>query len=146
ACGAHKEQQAGNRQDAKLSQALVRHAGLRRGVKNRVEIERVEGAEQQKHSQHEAEVTNAVDDEGFLPSLRCRMLQVVKPNQQVAAQPHAFPTTEQENVVCCEDQDQHEKHEQIHVRKEAEVTFFMRHVAGGVDVYEEAHAGDDEQH
>src|SRR6516164_8850888 len=74
------------------------------------------------------------------------MPQVVKADQQVAAQPHAFPTHKEQSVVGCQDQEQHEKHEQIHVREEAEVALFMRHVAGGVDVDEEANAGDNEQH
>ena len=45
-----------------------------------------------------------------------------------------------------ENQHQHREHEEIEVCEEAVVALFMRHVAGGVNVDQEADAGDDKNH
>src|SRR5262249_6026364 len=58
----------------------------------------------------------------------------------------AFASDEEQNVVRGEYEDQHEEHEEVQVREETVVAAFMRHVASGVDVDQEADAGDDEDH
>ena len=94
----------------------------------------------------EARVTDAVDDERLLARVRRRFPQEVKPDQQVAAQPHAFPPDEQQQQIVRQDQRQHREHEQIQVAEEAVVAALVRHVAGGIDVNQESDAGDHEQH
>src|SRR4029077_13987457 len=51
-----------------------------------------------------------------------------------------------QHVIGCEDQDEHEKHEQIQIGEEAVVAAFVGHVAGGINVDEPAYAGDNEKH
>ena len=82
----------------------------------------------------------------FLPASAADFLQEVETDQQVAAQAHAFPADEEKHEIGGENQNQHEEHEQIQVGEEAVVAAFMRHVARGVDVDQEADAGDDQHH
>ena len=70
----------------------------------------------------------------------------VEADQQVAAQSHAFPADEQQHVVVRQHQHQHEEDEQVQVAEEAVVAVVVRHVAGGVDVDQEADAGDHQDH
>jgi hypothetical protein len=106
----------------------------------------VECAEKQEHSQHKAEVANAIDDERFFARVGCRLFQKIKANQQVAAKAHTFPSDEEQHVVRGHHQDEHEEHEQVQVGEETVVPALVRHVAGRIDVDEEAHTGDDHQH
>ena len=82
----------------------------------------------------------------LLPGVGGELLHEVEADQQVAAQPHAFPADEQQQVVRRQHQHQHEEHEQVQVGEEAVVAAFVRHVADGVDVDQRADAGDDQQH
>ena len=82
----------------------------------------------------------------FLPASEADFLQEIETDEQVAAEADAFPSNEEQDVVRGHHQDEHEEHEQIEVGEETVVAAFVRHVAGGVDVDEEAHAGDDHQH
>jgi cobalamin biosynthesis protein CobT len=98
------------------------------------EVESAECFEKQKHAEHEAEVANAIDDEGFFAGVGGGLFEELETDEQIAGEPDAFPPDEEENVVCGEDQDEHEEHEEVEVGEEAVVAAFMRHVAGGVDV------------
>ena len=106
------------------------------------EPKRAQRAQQQKQAEEEARVTDAVDDERLLPRVRRRLAQEVEPDQQVAAQAHAFPSDEQQQQIVRQDQRQHREHEQIQVAEEAVVAALVRHVAGGINVNQEADAGD----
>src|SRR5215469_11491115 len=142
--GADKDQQAGNGNRAELSHGIRRPGGCL--FKYGLKIQRSECAEQQEHAQHEAEVANTVDDKGFFAGIRRGFPQEVKTDQQVAAQAHAFPAHEEQRVVGREHQDEHEKHEQVQVGEEAVVTLFVRHIARGIDVNQEADPGDYQKH
>src|SRR4029434_5717080 len=104
----------------------------------------VEGAEQQKHAQHEAEVANAVDDESLFAGVGSGFLEEIKADQEIAGEAHAFPSDKEQNVIGSEDQNQHEEHEEIQVAEKAVVAALVGHVAGGVDVDEETYSGDDQ--
>src|SRR5713101_6293146 len=110
------------------------------------EIQRSECSEQQKHSQHESEIADAIDDERLLPRIRSRFSQEVETNQQVTAEAYALPSNKEQHVIRCQHQDEHEKHEQIEVRKEPVVTALMGHVPGRVNVDEPAYAGHHQHH
>src|ERR1022692_262201 len=69
----------------------------------------------------------------------------VKTDQQIRAQADAFPPYKQHHVVIRQDERKHRKHEQVHVSEEAIVTTFVRHVSGGVNMDQHAHAGHEEQ-
>ncbi len=110
------------------------------------EAERAEVGDEQKHRQQEAEVADAVDDEGLFARLRSGVLLEVEADQQVRGEPHALPADEHEQEVLRQHQREHEEHEEVEVGEEPPVTLFVRHVTDGVDVDQEADAGDDKQH
>ncbi len=82
----------------------------------------------------------------FLPAFAAESRRVVEADEQVRSEAHAFPADEHQQEVLCEDQREHEEEEEIHVGEEAPVALFFRHVADGIDVNEEADAGDDAEH
>ena len=82
----------------------------------------------------------------LLPALVANFLIEVEADQQIAAQPDAFPADEQQQVVRRQHQHQHEEHEQVQVGEEPVVAALVRHVADRVDVDQRADAGDDQQH
>ena len=142
--GAHEEQQASDGERAELPHGVRLPCG---GLgEDGLEIQRTECAEEQEHPQHETEIADAVDDERLLARIRRGLLQEVEADQQVAAQAHAFPAYEEEHEIGGENENQHEEHEQIQVGEEAVVAAFVRHVARGIDVDQEADAGDDQHH
>src|SRR5882757_5293090 len=95
------------------------------------EVQRAERFEEQKHAEHEAEVADAVDDEGFFAGVGGGLFEEVETDEQVAGEADAFPSDEEKNVVGGENENEHEEHEEVEVGKEAVVAAFMRHVAGG---------------
>ena len=82
----------------------------------------------------------------FLPASAAESLQEEETDQQVRRQAHAFPADEHQQVVVGEHQREHEEHEEVQVGEEAVVAVFVRHVPDGVNVDEEADAGDDQHH
>jgi hypothetical protein len=62
------------------------------------------------------------------------------------ARPTPSQPTNSSRKLAGEHQHQHEEHEEVEVGEEAPVALFVRHVADGVDVDEEADAGDDAEH
>ena len=139
------EQQQGNRREhAHLSRRLRRH---RRGARQHGrEIKRPEGPQDQKKAEEESEIADAVYPEGLVAGVGGGLLQEEEADEQVAAQAHAFPSDEHQQVVGREHQQQHEKHEEIQVRKETRVAGIVVHVTGRVDVNQPAHAGHNKQH
>ena len=72
-------------------------------AQNRVDIREPHRAQHRQHQQHaqdEARVAHAVHDERLLARVARRFLVEVEPDQQVAAQPHAFPADEQQQCSC----------------------------------------------
>src|SRR5215471_3264412 len=91
-------------------------------------------------------VADTVDDKGLFTSVGSGFFQEIEPDEQVAAQAHAFPADEHEQHVVGENESQHGKHEQVHVAEEAVIAAFVAHIADRIDVNEEADASDDEHH
>src|ERR1019366_6505046 len=117
-----------------------------RGGEDLVEVQRPEVDHDEEHGEREAEVANAVHDEGLVAGGGRALLDKVGADQQVTAETDAFPADEEDHVIRSQHQGQHEKHEQVEVREEAVVAFLVGHVAGGVDVDERTDAGDDHEH
>ena len=57
----------------------------------------------------------------FLPGRRRRRLLVPEPDEQVGAEADALPADEQHQEVCRQDEQQHERAEQVHVAEEPRV-------------------------
>jgi len=64
-------------------------------VKKCDEIQRAEGAEEQKHSEHEAKIANAIDDEGFFAGIGGGFLQEVEADEEIARKADTFPADEE---------------------------------------------------
>src|SRR5712671_2176772 len=127
-----------------MAQGVWRKRGGFREERN--EIECTERFEEQEHAEHESEVADAIDDEGFLAGVSGGFAEEIKTDQQVTAKSHAFPADEEEHVIGGQDQDEHEEHKEIEVGEKAVVAAFVSHVAGGVDVDQPADPGDYEEH
>ena len=110
------------------------------------EAHRAEYRHHEQHPQDESRVAHAIHHERLLAGIGRRFLVEIETDQQVAAQPHAFPADEQQDVVVGQHQHQHEEHEQVEVAEEAVVAVIVGHVADGVDVDQEADSGDHQDH
>ena len=142
--GADEEQQRDERQHAEGRLDRHRLHGLADGH----EVERPDRPEQQQRPQDEGVVTDAVDDKRLLRRVRGRCLFVVVADEQVGAEPHAFPADEHDQRVGAEHEQQHEEDEEVQVGevpREVGVGLLV-HVGRRVDVDERADAGDDEDH
>src|SRR6185369_16208835 len=73
------------------------------------------------------------------------MAMEIETDQQIGAQAHALPTHEHQGIVVPQDKGEHGEHEQVEISEEAVVAAFVRHVSGGIDMDERAHAGDKQQ-
>src|SRR5580693_1486787 len=102
------------------------------------EAQRPEIPSDEKHSQDESSVTDAVNDEGLGSSIAGGLAMEIKSNQQVRTQTHAFPADKQQDIVVGQDQGQHGKHEEVEVSEESVIAAFMRHVSGRVNMNQHA--------
>src|SRR5437867_3473562 len=78
---AHEEQQGGNRQSTELAERLNGPRADMFRIKQRLKIQSSKCAEEQEHSEHEAEIADAIDDEGFFARVRGRLFQEPKTNE-----------------------------------------------------------------
>src|ERR671922_2848816 len=106
----------------------------------------VEGPEQQKHAQDEAEVTDSIDDEGFVAGAGIIVIGIPKPDQSVRAQADSFPTDEKQQQTIAQHQGQHRRGEQVEISEETPEGIVVVHVAGGVNMDETSYAGNNEDH
>ena len=67
----------------------------------------------------------------------CRIL-VPEPDQEIAAETHAFPSEIEEQQVVGQHEGQHGADEEVHVGKEAAVAFVVLHEFGGIEMDEES--------
>ena len=127
-----------------MGRALRRHI---RGLHEyRAEIHRPKCPEEQQNSNRKSKVANSRGDERFLPRINRRLLQKPESDQQIAAQPDAFPTHKHQHNVGGQHQRQHEEDKQIQVSEEAVISFLVRHVAGRINVHEQAYERHHQQH
>ncbi len=141
AAGSDEQQQRGGGQHG-IADGEVSAADERVDVG---EAERTEIPDQRERAENESGIADAIHDECLVGRGRRGVAMKVKTDQQIRAQANAFPSHEQQHVVIRQDEREHGKHEQVHVSEEAVVAAFVRHVSGGVDVDQHAHAGDEEQ-
>ena len=140
--GAHEEHQGGEGQhaEAHLGGNMPR---LGEDVRDR---EGSEGGEQGHHADGHAQVTHPVGEEGLEAGVRCEVRLEEVADEQVGAETHALPAHKHQHQAGAQHQGQHEEHEQVQVAEEAAVALVFVHVAHGVEVDQEADAGDDEHH
>nr|GFD09579.1 NADH dehydrogenase subunit 5, mitochondrial [Tanacetum cinerariifolium] len=76
------------------------------------------GEVDEENTEQKTQVTHAVDDEGFFGGVVVARVFVPEANEQVRAQPHAFPADEEDDEVGAHHQNQHAEHEEIEEAKE----------------------------
>jgi len=72
---------------------------LRARVRDVDEAHRAEVPRNKKHAQQKSRIANAVHDKSLRRSVTGRLAMEIESDQQIRAQPHAFPTHEQQHVV-----------------------------------------------
>src|SRR5712672_2682519 len=82
--GSHEEQQARDGERTENAPAFTRKICIVHCCEQRVEVECLEGAEEQEHAEHEAEVADTVDDESFFASVGGGFSEEIKADEQVA--------------------------------------------------------------
>jgi hypothetical protein len=155
---AHEQQQAGAGQrmclvevhaeevehDSRAVPAFCREA---RGIgEDGVEVDRTEENEDAADTEDEAEVADAVDDEGLHGGGVGRRLLEPEADQQIGGQTHAFPAEEHLGEVVRGDQHQHGEGEERQVGEEARTMRVVMHVPDRIEVDERRHRVDDDQH
>src|SRR6202167_1012941 len=141
---AGKKQQTNPCEHARLRRALGRH--IRGLSENRAKIHRTESPEEQQNSDGKSEVANSRGNKRLFPGVDRRLFQEPESNKQVAAQPHAFPAHKHQNNIRRQHQRKHEKHKQIQVGEKSVVPLLVRHVSSGINVHEQTHKCDHQQH
>ena len=123
---------------ALVTPGLVKEADRRRA--------RARGQPKDQHdAENESPVADAVGNEGFLRRRRGFTLVDVETDQQIRAQPDAFPADKHQQEVVREHQRQHREHEQVQIGEETIVAAVTVHVAGGENVNQETDEGDEER-
>ena len=139
--GAAEQQQRNDRHRRRAVRPQLAGAGH-----GGLHLDRAHLAEQEEQAEQHGGVADAGHHERLARGVAVLRLLVEEADQQVAAEPDALPAEEQHQQVVAEHQHEHREHEQVHVGEEPAVALFVPHVAGRVEVDEEADAGDDAGH
>jgi hypothetical protein len=117
-----------------------------RAGENFLIVERSEAVPDQQESEQEAEVADAVDDEGLRGRGAGSRLLVPMADEQIGAEPDGLPEDEELQKVVRHNQHQHREGKERNVAEEAGIAGISPHVADGIDVDERAHGRDEQQH
>jgi hypothetical protein len=102
--------------------------------------------EEQEHRDQKAEVADAVDDERLLSGVGVGLVAEPEPDEQVRAEPHAFPSHEQHGIAGPQHEDEHEEDEEVEVREVPRITRILPHVAHAEHVDQRTDSGDHQRH
>ncbi len=105
-----------------------------------------EGQEAEHDADAEAEVADAVDEEGFLGRFAGGGLFVVIADQEIGTKAHAFPSQIEHDEIAAHHQAGHHEDEQAEIGKEPKISGFALHIPGGEDGDEKADAADHAEH
>ncbi len=101
---------------------------------------------EEEDADHEAEVADAVGEEGFFGGIRGGVFFIPMSDEEVGAEADEFPEDECDNEVGGEDDAGHGEHEEGQAGEVAGLRGIVFHVGEGEDVDEEPDAGDDDHH
>ena len=122
-------------------------AGDARSVgEDRLVVDRVEEDEDAEDAEREAEIADAVDDEGLDRGRVCRRALEPESDEQVRGEADAFPAEVELDEIVGRHQRQHGEGEHRQIGEEPRPVRVVRHVADGIDVDERRHGGDDDEH
>ena len=111
-----------------------------------VEGDAVEQHEDREDAEQEAEIADAVDDEGLHGRRVGGILLVPEADEQIAREAHAFPAEEHLDEVVRRHQHEHGEGEERQIGEEARTVRILVHVADGIEVHEGRNGIDHHQH
>ena len=124
------------------------HGGGRTGERTRlnaeehgVNVERTEDHHETHQAEGEADVANAVRNEGLLGGQAWCGLGVPEADQQIGGEADELPGGEDDEKVVGENEQEHREHEEVQVGEEAPVAVVVAHVADAVEVHQGANRG-----
>ncbi len=146
--GAQEQQEGGHRQDVPvLPQEVEGLAGqVGRGLEHCVKRDRAGGEEQREDAKREAEIADAVDDEGLDGGGIGAGFLEPEADQQIRGQADAFPAHVELHEVVGGHQHQHREGEQRQVGEEARAVRIVAHVADAVEMHQRRDGVDHHQH
>jgi hypothetical protein len=110
------------------------------------EIDRPGHHEHRKNAEPEAEIADAVDDEGLNGGgIRFRLV-IPESDQEIACEPDALPAKKQLHQIVGGHQHQHREGEHRQIAEETRPVRVLFHVADGIEVDECGHRGYHHQH
>ncbi len=132
--GAHEQQQAGERERIDLpAEQRQRFADERGRLREHgVEIDAADQHEDRENAEREAEVADAVDDEGLDRGGVGFGLVIPEADQQIAREADALPAEEQLHQIVGRHQHQHGEGEHRQIAEEARPVGVLFHVADGI--------------
>ena len=111
-----------------------------------VVVQRPEDIPRQQETDQEANVADAVRQEGFDGGRGCRLTLEPEPNQEVRAETDGFPEDEQDQQVVRHHEHDHREDEQRQIGEEPPKAGIVVHVSNGINVDHERNARHHEQH
>ena len=102
-----------------------------------MKVNRTQRPENERHAQGKTNVADPGDDERLLARVGSGLPGEVEADQQIGAQPHAFPAHEHERIISRADQGQHHEQEEVQVSKETVIAAFALHVSTRVEMDQE---------
>ena len=111
-----------------------------------LDVECAQFVKEQKEADHEGGVADTGHDECFSAGQAILRITIPEPDKQITAQADAFPSQIEQEQVIREKQRQHRRNEQIHVGKEASISFVLNHESRRIEVNKEADKGDYHNH
>src|SRR5438876_9008039 len=102
--------------------------------------------EDEEDGNHQAKVTDNIDNQGLLGGRDSRASLIPEANQQERSQANQPPTYKQEEKIVCTDEQCHRKNKKVHITEESPETFIVFHISRCIDMNKEANPRYNHQH
>ena len=109
-------------------------------------LEAAQLGKNQKKTEDEAEIAEAVDNKGLLAGIGSGRFLVIKSDQQIGGKADRLPAEKKLEKVVAQDQHEHGKGEKAQVSEKSVIPVFPLHVAHRIDMHQRADTGDHQQH
>jgi hypothetical protein len=107
----------------------------RRRRKDFLYVQRIKMDEEEEKADCECRVADAGHDKGLVRGFYIRRVIVPEPDQEIAAEPHPFPSEIEEKQIVRHDEHLHGAYEEVHAGEEAPQVCITGHVFGRIEEY-----------